>query len=276
MRMLRNRAGTTLTELMIVLVVMSIVGAGMVRLMSSQSRFFNDQEGSASARRVARSSLGLLFSDLRRVEPDSGIIAADPVMLSVRLPYWVGISCGPDAGLSGDHIAMPPLDSLTRAEAGYGGYGFIDAGGVPHFRSSGSFVNGDASVCTAAGVDVVVHPRARVMQVKPASMSMPVGTPVFVWQTVTYSFTSSSSVPGSVGLFRAIGTGAAEEIAAPLDNSAAFAYYVDGSSVPVSNPTSTDLILGVELHLIGLNERNTTNGQTQRAPFETALYFKNR
>ncbi len=277
MLMSRNRAGTTLTELLVTLVVLSIVGTGMIRLMTSQSRFFNEQEGTASARRVARSGLNLLFTDLRRVETDSSVILATPSVINVRLPYWTGISCGTDAGLSGTHISMPPIDSLTLADAGYTGYGWIDTNGDPHFRAGSNFGAGDPTVCAGRNVAVVAHPRARVMKVTPAILGAPEGTPVFVWQDVMYWFGSSISVPGQRGLFRTITTKVAtEEIAAPFDNTAAFAYYVPGSGTPVSNPAPGTPIVGIDLDLIGLNERNITNGRTQRAPFETALYFKNR
>lgn len=277
MRMHRNRSGTTLVELMVALVVMSIVGAGLVRLMSSQSRFFNETEGAANARNVARSGINLMFTELRRVEPDSGIIVAVSNGIAVRLPYWVGISCGPDAGLSGTHISMPPMDSLVRSDAGYSGYGYIDTNSVPHFVSGASFTAGNPSVCTGAGVATVAHPRAAVMKITPASVSAPAGTPVFAWQTLVYWFGASVSHPGRIGLFRSdITTSTTEEIAAPFDNTAAFAYWVAGSATPVSNPVAGATILGIDMNLIGLNDRVLTTGQTQQARLETSLYFKNR
>ena len=279
MPMYRIRSGTTLTELMIALVVMGIIGTGMVRLMTSQSRFFNEQEGTAAARRVARSGLNLMFTDLRMVETDSSIVTATPTTLTVKLPYWVGISCGLDSGLSGNHIAMPAIDSMTLVTAGYSGYGYLDTNGVPHFVAGGPLQSGSGSYCNSVGVDTVPHPRASVILVKPGTASMPAGTPVFLWRNVTYAFGTSTSVTGRVGLFRTVAGNAGtvtEEIAAPFDSAAAFAYYVPGSTTPVSNPTAGTPVLGIDLRLIGLNERNITNGQTQQARFETSLYFKNR
>lgn len=104
MRMFRKRSGTTLVELMVALAIMGIIGTGMVRLLTSQTRFFNETDGRANARRVARSGLNLMLTDLRMVETDSSITVANPTTLTVRLPYWIGISCGPDAGLSGTHV----------------------------------------------------------------------------------------------------------------------------------------------------------------------------
>lgn len=278
MPMFRKRAGTTLVELMVALVVMSVIGAGLVRLMSSQTRFFNEQEGTAHARRVARSGLNIMFADLRMVESDSSIVTANPTTFTIKLPYWTGISCGLDSGLSGNHVAMPAIDSMTLATAGYVGYGYIDTNNVPHYVNGGPLQAGSGAFCKTAGVDTVAHPRARVILVKPGSALMPVGTPIFLWRTVTYSLANSATVSGKLGLFRTVVANSGtfvEEIAAPFDNTATFAYYIAGSATPVSNPAATDHILGMDLHLIGLNERNITNGQTQKAPFETALYFKN-
>jgi len=275
MRMSRNRSGTTLTELMVALVVMSVIGTGMVRLLTSQMQFVNETEGTAKARRVARSGLNLLFSDLRMVETDSSITVATPTTLTVKLPYWIGISCGPDAGST--HIAMQAIDSLTLADAGLSGYGYVDGNTVPHFIAGGTITQSTGSFCKGVGMDTVPHPRARVMKITPASALLPAGTPVFFWQSVTYWFGSSTSVPGRRGLFRTVVTKTStEELAAPFDTAAAFRYYVPGSAAPVTNPTIGTPIIGIDLRLIGLNENNRTNGKTQQARLETALYFKNR
>lgn len=275
MNMSRNRSGTTLTELMVALVVMSIIGTGMVRLLTSQMQFVNETEGTANARRVARSGLNLMFSDLRMVETDSSITVATPTTFTVKLPYWIGISCGPDAGST--HITMQAIDSLTLADAGLSGYGYVDTNNVPHFVAGGVVTASSTSHCTAAGMDPVVHPRARVMRITPAVAALPAGTPVFFWQSVTYWFGASTSVTGRRGLFRTVVTKAStEELAAPFDTAAAFRYYIPGSATPVTNPTIGTPIIGMDLRLIGLNERNITKGQTQQARLETALYFKNR
>jgi hypothetical protein len=74
-----------------------------------------------------------------------------------------------------------------------------------------------------------------------------------------------------------VGTGVTDEIAAPLDASAQFQYFVAGSTTPVANPSPGTPVLGLDLSLTGLNDRLAiTGGKTQQAPYETAIYFKNR
>jgi hypothetical protein len=256
---------------------MGIIGTGMVRLLTSQTRFFNETDGRANARRVARSGLNLMLTDLRMVETDSSITVANPTTLTVRLPYWIGISCGPDAGLSGTHVTMTAIDSLARAQAGFSGYGYVDPTNVPHFVASGTVQAGNGTVCTNAGMDIVSHPRASVIKIVPAAVSLPAGTPVFLYQNITYAFGASTSVTGQIGLFRTVvASSLTEEIAAPFDATAAFRYYVAGSTTPVTNPTFGTPIVGLDLKLVGLNERNITNGQTRQSPLETTIYFKNR
>jgi hypothetical protein len=174
---------------------------------------------------------------------------------------------------------MPPIDSMALASARYAGYGYLDAGGAPHYVAGGPLQSGSGSFCRSVGVDTVPLPRARVMLVKPGSAALPAGTPVFLWHTISYAFGPSTTFAGRTGLFRTVtgnsGT-TTEEVAAPFDSTAAFAYYVPGSSTPVSNPGAGSAILGVDLKLIGLNERDITNGQTQQSRLETALYFRNR
>ncbi len=274
MTLSHSRRGATLVELLVAVVVMTIIGAGLVRLMSSQSRFFTNQEGQQNARRVARSGLGLLLIDLRMIDPDSGVVSASPSSITMRIPYRMGVSCGASGGAT--YVATQPVDSVINAEAGYSGYGYVDVNGVAHYTEPGGAVgSASGAVCTAAGVDTV--PTGRVITVTPAIAAATVGTPVFLFQRITYAFAASTSVSGTRGLFRTIvARSLTEEISAPFDTAAKFAYYVPGSSTPVSNPAAGTTVLGMDLQLIGLNERNITNGRTQQAPMQSAVYFENR
>ena len=44
---------------------------------------------------------------------------------------------------------------------------------------------------------------------------LPAGAPVFIYQTITYSFANSVLVPGRTALWRTVAGGAAEEVAVP-------------------------------------------------------------
>jgi len=271
-----SRRGATLVELMIAVFVMGIVGAGLARLLSSQSRFFNDQEGQANARRAARIGLNLLLSDLRMAESDSGIVAASPASLTLNLPYRMGISCGPDMGNSRTYVAQQPIDSILRADAGFTGYAWVDSTGEPHYVPGGNRTIIAGSVCTAVGVDTI--PGGRVVSITPELIGANVGVPVYSYEQVTYYFAASSAFPGSQGLYRTVTNGVGtEEIAAPLDTLAKFQYWVAGNGTPVANPGGGVEIIGVDLSLTGLNDRlGITSGKTQSAPYLTTIFFRNR
>jgi type II secretory pathway pseudopilin PulG len=274
----RSRPGTTLTELLITLVVLGILGAGLSRLLVSQTRFITNSEGLSEARRVARGGTNLLATDLRVVESSAGVVSAAGTAMTLRVPWWIGVSCGPDGGGAATHVVMPPVDSLLYSwgSASVSGEAYIDAAGAPHYTEpAGSIGVGIYSVCSGESVDTI--PGGRLISITPAITGAAAGLPVFLFQRITYSFASSLDYPSDLGLFRTIdATGTTEEVASPFDPTAHFEYYVGGSATPVTNPTTGTPIYGVDLSFIGLNRRNTTGGKTQQAPIETAIYFKNR
>ena len=271
---MQNRRGTTLVELLVTVVVMAIVGAAMVRLMTSQSRFFSDQEGQSNARRVAQSSLYMLFADLRMASA-SGVIATAPRGFTLDVPYRMGVSCGPDAGNSVTYMAKQPVDSIVRSDAGFTGFGYVDTLGVAHFQAGGNQTVVSGSICMALNIDTIVG--GRVVSITPGLSSADAGLPMFVYERVRYSIDASATVPGSLGLFRRlISAGTLEEITAPLDSTAQFRYHLAGGGAPVSVPPVGTPVVGIELQLTGLNERNVTGGRTQKAPLWTSVFFKNR
>lgn len=275
---MRNRTGSTLVELVVTLVVLGILGAGMARLMTSQSRFIHNNEGLSEARRVARTGLNVLLTDLRSIDSDSGVVTAQQSSLTLRVPFWTGISCGPDGSGAATHVSMPPVDSLLYnwGSSAISGQGYVDGGGIAHYtQPAGSIDSGNLSVCNAESVGVV--PGGRIIRVSPAIAGAAAGRPVIFFQNVTYYFGTSSDYWPLLGLFRRMdATSFVEELASPFDSTAHFEYYVAGSAAPVANPASTAEKIGVDLRFVGLNRRNTTNGRTLQAPVETAIYFKNR
>jgi type II secretory pathway pseudopilin PulG len=274
---LRNRPGATLTEVIITLVVLGVFGAGLSRLMTSQSRFLHNNEGLSEARRVARSGVDVLLGDLRAIDPDSGIVSATATSLTMRVPWRTGISCG-NGGTGSTHVVMPPVDSLLYVfgTASVSGQAYVDATGLAHYTTPSSSVGtGNYGICQAEAIDTI--PGGQLISITPEITGATPGRPVFQFQDITYSFATSWDHWPQLGLFRTIvALGWMEEVASPFDSTATFRYFINGSTNPVANPTSSDYVIGVDLAFIGLNRRNTTAGKTLRAPVETAVYFKNR
>lgn len=111
MRQTGDRAGVTLVEVIIVLVLMGIVGSALSGLFVSQQRFYRDSDQVAGVRRELRSGAGILPLDLRAVSSVGGdILDFDETMIEVNAPLGSGITC--EAG--GDSLVLLP-DDLSRA-----------------------------------------------------------------------------------------------------------------------------------------------------------------
>src|SRR3954468_3572777 len=91
----KARGGFTLVELLLSLIVTAIVGAALVRMVTSQARFMDQQEAWRGARAVARGGINRLLSDLRVVDAGGGVAAAvaGGQDFTIRVPYAFGIIC---------------------------------------------------------------------------------------------------------------------------------------------------------------------------------------
>jgi hypothetical protein len=275
MNVLKSRSGTTLTELLVVMVVMGVVGASMTGLMVSQSKFFNDPEGQANARRVARTPTTLLLADLRGVETTNGIVSANSGSFDVRVPYRTGVVCG----ISGGSLiaTLQPVDSMITANVVHTGWFWVDSIAGVHYQFAGaapSGASGSASTCTANNVTPIPNGDVVAFPTTPSGANP--GSTVTLYHRIRYFWANSTSVPGTEGLYRRVlSSGFTEELVAPFDTSAAFRYHMVNGTMD-SNPSVMSDIRGIEFSLTGLNERNLTSGRTQRTPLVTSVFFENR
>ena len=273
------------------MVLLGIIGAFCTRLLMSQSRFFDATAAQRSARSVARTSMNLLLSELRMVEDSSsasgGIraVANTGKSITVRVPYSFGLVCGVSA--SATTAMMLPVDSAMAATTKYKGYGWRAAdGGYTYFTPSlplgadSILPNPSSNVCTAAQIrGVNIRGRAsRIVELKPPAVGVLAGTPLFVFQEVTYSFAGSTVYPGRIALWRQANGGSADELMAPFDTSARFRFFVRGVDTSrVLPPVITDSIVGLDLVLNGMSSR-TAAGKSAPANTRmiTSVFFKNR
>ncbi|MFL5501170.1 MAG: type II secretion system protein [Gemmatimonadaceae bacterium] len=281
----RERRGMTLIELIVGVVLFAIVGAAFTKLMTVQGKFFDRQGMANAARNVSRSSLNRVISDFRMIDAGGGVVAASPTSLTIRIPFAIGVMCANANG--GTHLSLLPVDSTTYAQAkdkffGYawrnfqtGAYSYVEGGGA-------SLNTGTAAVCT--GVNITMVPNGMTVLVQPP---LPVGgglgTPVFLYTKVRYEFKASLSVPGKLGLYRTpispSGAEDPEEIVAPFAATAGWKFFTvnGGATASVNPPANLADIRGLELHFDGTSEY-IAPGQmsTENAPFQTAVFFKNR
>jgi hypothetical protein len=270
----------SVSELIIGMVILAIVGMALTGTLRSQARYFDHQKTSNLARAVSRGPINRVVSDLRMVEAGGGIISASSTQITTRVPFAMGVVCG--TGPSGaTHISLLPVDSAMFDAPGYSGYAWRGGNGVYWYNPDNKTKNvGNLSVCTNASIGTLTAEGARVVKIDPAlPAAASFGTPVFLFRNIRYSFAASGMVPGTIGLYRTVmETGLQEELSAPYESTARFRFYVGTSLTPQDNPPADlSTLRGIELNMIGLSERAPYGGtEKQRAPFITAVFFKNR
>jgi prepilin-type N-terminal cleavage/methylation domain-containing protein len=273
--MLKSRAGFTLVEMLIALTLTAVLGATITGAFVSQSRFFDKQDKVGAARGVARAGTSMLLSDLRMTDSDSGIVAASNTSITVRVPYAFGLTCNKDgSGLL--RVSMLPVDAQVLSAAAYSGYAYRTTDSTYTYPSFPPTPNAGTD-CGTTGVTVLPSAAGgRVIKI-PGAPTLPLGTPLFLYQTITYSFKASASVSGRLGLFRrleAIGT--EEEIAAPFGPNAGFRFYVDHSGTSqTAVPSPLNDITGFDIVLDGLSERPNTDGTYETVSHTTSVFLKN-
>jgi hypothetical protein len=105
-----------------------------------------------------------------------------------------------------------------------------------------------------------------------------VGSSVFMWQRVTYTFASSTKYPGFVGLWRNVdGAAAPEELLAPFDGTASFRFFASGADTSVVVPPAVSTIVGLDLVLNAISSRVVSDNVSSHSmsKVRTSVFFKN-
>jgi prepilin-type N-terminal cleavage/methylation domain-containing protein len=285
----RRRGGFSLIEVLACLVILGILGTALTRMMLAQSRLYELQRAKRDARAVGRTSMNLLFSDLRMVHDGAdaagSVIIASPETLEVRVPYAMGLVCGNNG--SATTVSMLAADSAVRAMAKYAGYAFRSRvsgkytyvpgdtiSNSPTTSSSTSLCNSTAKI----GFDTVSGRTWGALDLKPLSAAAGVtpGAPVFLYQDVMYYFGTSTTYPGRVALYRLVGGRTADEIVAPFDGGSRFKFFVRSTDTStVTPPAVLDSLVGVSILLTGASSTNMAGRTAEKSRMETAVLFRN-
>ena len=285
-----DRRGLTLVELLISVVVAAIIGAGMISLMLSANRFDELTESQRGARRVSRAAINALTSDLRMVDPAWGVEVASASSVTVRIPYAIGVICSSTS--TTQVIALLPVDSVAFTAPGYSGFA-VRSGSATSVLTGGTVAEGSwPAACTSAGVvqiaGTAAAPNARTRAITISLSGAGVGSPFDVGDAVTlfrrvryyFGVSGQAGLTGRTGLWRhhLSAGGGAEELAAPFDATAAFAFYVnDALASTASAPASLDDLTGLELILPGESDRAPRlRNAPAEAPLRTSIFFVNR
>ena len=283
-----HRAGFTLTEVLIAVVIIGIIGAAFTRLILAQSRFFTREYGARNARAVARTSMNLMLSDLRMVQDSGGVdsVSSDGRTVRVIVPYAYGLACG--NSLTATVVSLLPTDTSVLNLATYGGYAWRDASSGRYTIVTPPLPLGANKVQASTYPDKCTdHDKAdistlsvngrsgQIVDLTPMSVGIAAYDPVFLWQKITYSFDTSASFPGLYGLYRNVSGGSREEILAPFDSLARFKFYVPNQDTSQTTVPALSSIRGLDILLYGVSPKAANDGTRTSTQFTTAVFFKN-
>lgn len=274
-----SRRGFTLTEMLMSLSVVSIMGIALTRILISDTRFVSRQDAMLTSRQASRAALNALVSEITMVG-DTAVVAATRDSLEVRIPVAFGITC---RALSGSTriVSFLPVDSVAWASADTTGIYWRQRNGVYRrlytVSLSTTSLVADSARCRqdsvrmlaggklikASGLTNTPCSTASNLFNTSASECQPDSLAVaMLYSRITYKFAASTDLPGRIGLWRKTYGGTYEELVAPFDTSARFAYLMGGPNTePLTLRTSTvtgaglDSIRGVELRLYGASEK---------------------
>jgi len=287
---LRTRRGFSLVEIITALVILSILGVAMTKVLLSQTRTYQYDTGGRRSRTAARSAMNILITDLRMTQDNGGVQyvdATDHRRIDVRVPIGFGVVCTTSG--SSLIMALAPVDSFQYASMKFGGYGVRNATtGIYSYVAGGSISSADASQCHGSPkiyADTVTMGgrQGKVVQV---TGTVPAGTVAgsmaMIWQTVRYQFDTSKVYAKRAGLFRIV-TGSASadtnELIAPFSWTARFKYYTTMNpkdTAKATSPADLNTIRGVQVYLAA-EAGDTVPGRTgpKKSPLTTAVFFKN-
>jgi len=273
----RGRAGFTLIEVLVALVLAVMLGGVIFQVVQGESRFATVQSAREEVQQNSRGALEILASELRSAQP-SGLVSTDTSSITFLLPRVWGISCG-----GGSATALPVIFpaaggtafDLNSASGMLGDTGTVSASWVPSpnptlasratvtsltalnpaLGNAASLCNGIRSSADASGLLAAYTVGGTNLPLVPA------GNTVYLSQLVSYTVAASG---GEYWIYRTLGSGTAQPLAGPLDgaNGLAFAFY-DASGNRIANPVTALATLKTVARIgITVKARSRTKGNT--------------
>lgn len=282
---LRARPGLSLVELLVAVTISGLIGLAVLGTISGQTRLAQTQDALRGTRAISRAAVNIATSEIRMVEAAAGVVAASAGSVTLRVPYGFGLVCAVDG--SDVSVSLAPIDDATYDGAALAGIAWrrdssFGAAEGDYVYVPGATVDGDgadtaAEACTGAGMAVLDGGEA-VMLDGVSGTAPTVGSPLFLYQEIVYSFDAAGT--GRVALVRSVTGGAEEELASPFVASGTmFRYYLDGTTdaqdAPVADLTQ---VRGLQLVLDPATDATVAGSATgiDPQPVNAAVFFRNR
>lgn len=269
------KTGFTLIELLVAMVVLTIVGAGLASLLTTQLRFQRIDDVMRDSRSAARSALNVLRSDMRMLEGEGAVVSASERDIVIRVPYSFGIVCASSS--SQTDVSLLPADTTAYDAAGFSGWAWRSSGtgDWTYIETSTTVAEPGSSTCDAESVEVLSG--GRVVRLEPGVSGLATGTPAMLFQRIRYRFDESDAFPGRDGLFRTVvATSEESELVAPFASTARFRFHTDWDDAQDAVPSDLSTIVGFEIALDAESAADSPrSGEPEPFALETSIFFKN-
>jgi prepilin-type N-terminal cleavage/methylation domain-containing protein len=287
----KRRSGFTLSEMLISMTVLAIVGLAFTKILRYQMTYFAHETTLRTARTVARTATNLMLSDLRAVQDSGGVdsVAADAKLVRILVPYRYGLVCATNGSTT--TVSLLPSDSSSMGTSVYKGFAFRNPSGlytyvfpsnpttsdIPVISTSAASCTGSASGQAQIRTLSVSGRSGDILDLTSSSGSGAIAlAPVFLFQKVSYSFRTSGVYPPMLGLWRNVEGGQNEELAAPFDTTARFRFYTTGDDTSRTTPPAADKIRGLELVLVARAPKAASSSTSSNTvKMVTSVFFKN-
>ena len=282
---MNRRAGVTLIELMVGLVMSAFLGTMMVNLLLTSTRFNDRVEAGREARGTARTPLNLLTTELRMVNAETGVISADSVTITVRVPFMLGLVCAVTPGGSGSVTAgfLPVDATMLDASLGYTGFAIRQFDGSYAYSASASAIptaTATPAACTTGSVALPTGSKFGTLLGSVAAAAS-AGTPVMLYRTVRYQSRHRYHA-GCIALWRhsltAAGVVQYRRKWRNRSTTSGFRFFILNNRLASDTlPTSLGNLRGVEVRLFGESERTVRNRPApEQTNLVTSVFFLNR
>lgn len=230
LRAAAGRAGASLVEMVLVLVLGGLITTAAVSLIAPTNELAAEATASAEVEEGARSTLDLIASTLRRV-PQGGIMVATRDSVVVALPLAMGAFCANDGsrltaylGLGGRTLDIPAVDGYAFRDPSSGQWAFAAMSGTQMFSGS----TPGRSVCVATGGGLAGFDSDYTTFY--ASTNVVPGTGFLVYDRQTFRFGPSVLAPTTRGLHYGATGAPLLEVSLGLHSSSHFEYRLRGTT----------------------------------------------